>query len=306
MFPRRPDYLLKVRGMSMRDAGIMDGDLLAVQKAKEAKNGQIVVARLGDDVTVKRLRRTKARHRADPREPRLRDHRACRPTTTDFELEGMAVGPDPQHHADVRPCAAPAHDLKSPKAGARRAGRVRDARAAAQHRPVAGRRPAAARHRAPARAARRATPSSCTRRCAPATGKRQDPCVLDTFMAATDFMRGAEPAPWWPTRPRKRSTAGLTAAAWTAPAAAPARAAGAGASWRPLAAALCSRPLHGRSTPNDRAQVSAIVSDITAMMSLQPAPPPQLPRHPGAREQPAHRGLPAVAAPGARRRLAAR
>jgi repressor LexA len=58
MFPRRPDYLLKVRGMSMRDAGILDGDLLAVQKAKDAKNGQIVVARLGDDVTVKRLRRT--------------------------------------------------------------------------------------------------------------------------------------------------------------------------------------------------------------------------------------------------------
>jgi repressor LexA len=52
--PRRPDYLLKVRGMSMRDAGILDGDLLAVQKANDAKNGQIVVARLGDDVTVKR------------------------------------------------------------------------------------------------------------------------------------------------------------------------------------------------------------------------------------------------------------
>jgi repressor LexA len=40
LFPRRPDYLLKVRGMSMRDAGIMDGDLLAVQKSREAKNGQ--------------------------------------------------------------------------------------------------------------------------------------------------------------------------------------------------------------------------------------------------------------------------
>src|SRR5688500_14961031 len=44
LFARRPDYLLKVRGMSMRDAGIMDGDLLAVQKATDAKNGQIVVA----------------------------------------------------------------------------------------------------------------------------------------------------------------------------------------------------------------------------------------------------------------------
>src|SRR5881397_803447 len=59
MFPRRPDYLLKVRGMSMRDAGIMDGDLLAVQRTKEAKNGQIVVARLGDEVTVKRFKRTR-------------------------------------------------------------------------------------------------------------------------------------------------------------------------------------------------------------------------------------------------------
>jgi repressor LexA len=59
LFARRPDYLLKVRGMSMRDAGIMDGDLLAVQRTKEAKNGQIVVARLGDEVTVKRFRRTR-------------------------------------------------------------------------------------------------------------------------------------------------------------------------------------------------------------------------------------------------------
>ncbi|RYF38268.1 MAG: transcriptional repressor LexA, partial [Comamonadaceae bacterium] len=59
LFQRQPDYLLKVKGMSMRDAGIMDGDLLAVQSTKEARNGQIVVARLGDEVTVKRLKRTK-------------------------------------------------------------------------------------------------------------------------------------------------------------------------------------------------------------------------------------------------------
>ncbi len=58
LFVRQPDYLLKVRGMSMRDAGIIDGDLLAVQRASEARNGQIVVARLGDEVTVKRFRRT--------------------------------------------------------------------------------------------------------------------------------------------------------------------------------------------------------------------------------------------------------
>jgi len=46
LFQRQPDFLLRVRGMSMRDAGILDGDLLAVQKAAEARNGQIVVARV--------------------------------------------------------------------------------------------------------------------------------------------------------------------------------------------------------------------------------------------------------------------
>jgi len=91
MFPRRPDYLLKVRGMSMRDAGIMDGDLLAVQQAKEAKNGQIVVARLGDDVTVKRLRRTKAGIELIPENPDFRTI-LVPPGSEDFELEGVAVG----------------------------------------------------------------------------------------------------------------------------------------------------------------------------------------------------------------------
>src|SRR5213075_2270444 len=57
LFTPRADYLLKVRGMSMRDAGILEGDLLAVHKTDDARSGQIVVARLGDEVTVKRLRR---------------------------------------------------------------------------------------------------------------------------------------------------------------------------------------------------------------------------------------------------------
>ena len=57
LFTPRADYLLRVRGMSMRDAGILEGDLLAVHKTEEARSGQIVVARLGDEVTVKRLRR---------------------------------------------------------------------------------------------------------------------------------------------------------------------------------------------------------------------------------------------------------
>ncbi len=91
MFPRRPDYLLKVRGMSMRDAGILDGDLLAVQKTSDAKNGQIVVARLGDDVTVKRLRRTSRGIELLPENPDFEVIHVP-PGSADFELEGIAVG----------------------------------------------------------------------------------------------------------------------------------------------------------------------------------------------------------------------
>ncbi|MEN9892152.1 MAG: hypothetical protein RLY78_2447, partial [Pseudomonadota bacterium] len=54
LFSGTPDYLLRVRGLSMRDAGILDGDLLAVRRLPTARNGQIVVARLGEEVTVKR------------------------------------------------------------------------------------------------------------------------------------------------------------------------------------------------------------------------------------------------------------
>ncbi|MEK8052066.1 transcriptional repressor LexA [Ideonella sp. DXS22W] len=90
MFPRKPDYLLRVRGMSMRDAGILDGDLLAVQKASDAKNGQIVVARLGDDVTVKRLHRTRNGIELLPENP---DYPVIQVTDADsFALEGVAVG----------------------------------------------------------------------------------------------------------------------------------------------------------------------------------------------------------------------
>ena len=91
LFTRRPDYLLKVRGMSMRDAGIMDGDLLAVQKAQDAKNGQIVVARLGDEVTVKRFRRTKTSIELIPENPDFKTL-VVPFGDVDFELEGLAVG----------------------------------------------------------------------------------------------------------------------------------------------------------------------------------------------------------------------
>lgn len=57
LFRPHAHYLLRVRGSSMRDAGILDGDLLAVHRTQEATDGQIVVVRLGDEVTVKRLRR---------------------------------------------------------------------------------------------------------------------------------------------------------------------------------------------------------------------------------------------------------
>jgi repressor LexA len=92
MFPRRPDYLLKVRGMSMRDAGILDGDLLAVQRTREAKNGQIVVARLGDEVTVKRLRRTRHAIELVPENPDYSIIVVPTDGEADFELEGIAVG----------------------------------------------------------------------------------------------------------------------------------------------------------------------------------------------------------------------
>jgi repressor LexA len=57
LFTPRADYLLRVRGLSMRDAGILEGDLLAVHRTQEARTGQVVVARLADEVTVKRYRR---------------------------------------------------------------------------------------------------------------------------------------------------------------------------------------------------------------------------------------------------------
>lgn len=91
LFSRRPDFLLKVRGMSMRDAGIMDGDLLAVQKTHEAKNGQIVVARLGDDVTVKRLQRTRHGIELLPENPDFQPI-VVPAGSEDFALEGVAVG----------------------------------------------------------------------------------------------------------------------------------------------------------------------------------------------------------------------
>lgn len=90
-FSRTPDFLLRVRGMSMKDIGIMDGDLLAVQKTSEARNGQIVVARLGDEVTVKRFQRHAGGVRLLPENT---DFEPIEVVAGDesFALEGLAVG----------------------------------------------------------------------------------------------------------------------------------------------------------------------------------------------------------------------
>jgi len=90
LFSDRPDYLLTVRGLSMRDAGILEGDLLAVRKAHEARNGQIVVARIGDEVTVKRFRHIGGRVHLLPENP---DFQPIVVSPEDeFALEGIAVG----------------------------------------------------------------------------------------------------------------------------------------------------------------------------------------------------------------------
>lgn len=90
MFASKPDYLLRVRGMSMRDAGILDGDLLAVQSTREARNGQIVVARLGDEVTVKRLRKSAHGIELLPENP---DYPIIQVGEEEnFAIEGLAVG----------------------------------------------------------------------------------------------------------------------------------------------------------------------------------------------------------------------
>lgn len=94
LFRPRADYLLRVRGSSMRDVGILDGDLLAVHASPEAQNGQIVVARLADEVTVKRLRRhARWTHRVQL----LAENPAFPPIVVDLReqelvIEGIAVG----------------------------------------------------------------------------------------------------------------------------------------------------------------------------------------------------------------------
>ena len=91
LFTPRADYLLRVRGMSMRDAGILEGDLLAVHRTQEARTGQIVVARLADEVTVKRFRRRGHTVELEAENPEFK------PIEVDLRrdalvIEGIAVG----------------------------------------------------------------------------------------------------------------------------------------------------------------------------------------------------------------------
>ncbi|WJW75113.1 transcriptional repressor LexA [Thiohalobacter sp. IOR34] len=91
LFHPPADYLLRVRGESMRDIGIMDGDLLAVHRTPEARNGQIVVARLDDEVTVKRFQRRGNKVRLLPENPEFQ------PIEVDLReqelvIEGLGVG----------------------------------------------------------------------------------------------------------------------------------------------------------------------------------------------------------------------
>ena len=91
LFKPRADYLLKVRGTSMRDAGILDGDLLAVHRTGEARSGQIVVARLHDEVTVKRFKRQGNRVQLLPENPDFKTIEV-EPRGAALVIEGIAVG----------------------------------------------------------------------------------------------------------------------------------------------------------------------------------------------------------------------
>lgn len=91
LFQPPADYLLRVRGMSMRDAGILDGDLLAVHSTRTVRNGQIVVARLDDEVTVKRFEKKGRKVRLLPANP---DFSPIEVNLAEQELyiEGLGVG----------------------------------------------------------------------------------------------------------------------------------------------------------------------------------------------------------------------
>ncbi len=89
-FSPTPDYLLKVKGDSMRDEGIFSGDLIGVHRTRDARSGQIVVARIDDEITVKLLKIGKDRIRLLPRNP---DYAPIEVEPgQDFAIEGLYCG----------------------------------------------------------------------------------------------------------------------------------------------------------------------------------------------------------------------
>lgn len=90
LFKRTPDYLLRVQGQSMRDDGIFDGDLVAVKRADTAENGDTVVARIDDEITIKRLKRTSRKLLLLPRNPEYAPIEV--PKDVDFAIEGIYCG----------------------------------------------------------------------------------------------------------------------------------------------------------------------------------------------------------------------
>ena len=91
MFKPHADYLLTVKGDSMRDAGILNGDLLAVHRTQDFKSGQIVVARIADEVTVKRAQRQRHLIELQPANPDF-EPIIVNPRSEPFAIEGIAVG----------------------------------------------------------------------------------------------------------------------------------------------------------------------------------------------------------------------
>ena len=89
-FAPAPDYLLKVKGDSMRDEGIFDGDLIGVHRTTQARSGQIVVARIDDEVTVKLLKIGRDRIRLLPRNPDYAPIEVL--PEQDFAIEGLYCG----------------------------------------------------------------------------------------------------------------------------------------------------------------------------------------------------------------------
>ena len=92
LFRPRADFLLRVVGMSMRDAGIIDGDLLAVHRSQTAEDGSIVVARLDDEITVKRLQHRRGRLLLLPENPDFEPIDVDAQHVDSFAIEGIYVG----------------------------------------------------------------------------------------------------------------------------------------------------------------------------------------------------------------------